>query len=35
MKIITLKEEEFDRFAKNHKYKSLYQTSNYAKVMKT
>lgn len=35
MKIITLKEEDFDSFARNHPYKSLYQTSNYAKVMLT
>lgn len=35
MKIITLKEEHFDSFAKTHKYCNLYQTSNYAKVMST
>lgn len=35
MKIITLSEEEFDKYAKKHKYKSLYQSSNYGKVMKT
>ena len=35
MKIITLKEEEFDNFASKHKYRNFYQTSNYAKVMKT
>lgn len=35
MKIITLKEEEFDTFAKKHKYRNFYQTSSYAKVMKT
>ena len=34
MKIITLSEEEFDSFAKKHKYRNYYQTSNYAKVMK-
>ena len=34
MKIITLSEKEFDEFSRNHKYKSLYQTSNYAKTMK-
>lgn len=35
MKIITLKEEEFDHFASKHKYRNYHQTSNYAKVMKT
>ncbi len=35
MKIITLKEEDFDAFAKKHKYKNPYQTSNYGKVMTT
>lgn len=34
MKIITLKDEEFDKYAITHKYRSYYQTSNYAKVMK-
>ena len=34
MKIITLSEEQFDTFSRNHKYKNLYQTSNYAKTMK-
>lgn len=33
MKIITLKEEIFDSFAKQHKYGNPYQTSSYAKVM--
>jgi len=35
MKIITLTDEEFDNFANTHKYRNFYQTSNYAKVMKT
>lgn len=34
MKIITLSEEEFTEFSHNHKYGNLYQTVNYAKVMK-
>lgn len=34
MKIITLTEEKFNEFTKNHKYGNLYQTVNYAKVMK-
>ena len=34
MKIITLSEQQFTNFANNHKYKSIYQTVNYAKVMK-
>ena len=34
MKIITLSEEEFDEYAKKHKYKSPYQSSNYGKAMK-
>lgn len=34
MKIITLKDEEFDKYAITHKYRSYYQSSNYAKVMK-
>lgn len=33
MKIITLKEEEFDKFAKHHKYRNYHQSSNYAKTM--
>lgn len=31
MRIITLSEEEFNRFSENHKYESFCQTSNYAK----
>lgn len=34
MKIITLSENQFTEFAKNHKYKSFYQTVSYAKLMK-
>ena len=34
MKIITLSEDKFTEFANNHKYRSFYQTVNYAKVMK-
>ena len=30
MQIITLDENEFDNFAKNHRYESYMQTSNYA-----
>ena len=35
MKIITLTEEEFDKFASKHKYRNYYQTSSYAKIKKT
>ena len=35
MKIITLSYEEFDNFAKNHKYYTYYQTKNYADLSKT
>jgi len=35
MKIITLKEEVFDSFVKQHKYGNPYQTVSYAKVMTT
>lgn len=34
MKIITLSEEKFNEFSLNHKYGNIYQTVNYAKVMK-
>lgn len=34
MKIITLSEEEFTKFSNSHRYSNLYQTVNYAKVMK-
>ena len=33
MKIITLNEKEFDKFANKHQYRSYYQTSNYGKVI--
>lgn len=35
MKIVTLNEEQFTLFTNNHKYRSFYQTVNYAKVMKS
>lgn len=34
MKIVTLKESEFENFASKHKYSNYYQTINYAKLMK-
>lgn len=34
MKIVTLKEIEFENFASKHKYSNYYQTVNYAKLMK-
>lgn len=34
MKIITLKEEEFENYAKNHPYRNFYQTPNYGRIMK-
>lgn len=34
MKIITLDEQQFDNFSKNHKYSNYYQTSSYGKTMK-
>ncbi len=33
MKIITLQPEQFDLFAKNHRYRNYYQTSTYGKAM--
>lgn len=33
MKIVTLKTEQFDRFATKHRYRSFYQTSSYARSM--
>lgn len=33
MKIITIEKEQFDSFAKQHKYTNYYQTSMYANVM--
>ena len=34
MKIITLSEEEFDRFSSTHKYNTFYQSSSYAEFAK-
>lgn len=34
MKIITLNEQEFDKFAYNHRYKNYYQTSAYGRTIK-
>ena len=34
MKIITLSEQQFNEFSRNHKYKSFYQTIEYGKLMK-
>ena len=34
MKIITLEEKEFDKYAQKHKYRSYYQSSSYGKIMK-
>ncbi|MBP3841268.1 MAG: peptidoglycan bridge formation glycyltransferase FemA/FemB family protein [Bacilli bacterium] len=33
MKIITLSQQEFDKFASAHKYKNYYQTSSYGNLM--
>lgn len=33
MRIITLKPQEFDEFANNHRYRNYYQTSMYAETM--
>jgi len=33
MNIIHLSESEFDRYAKNHKYRTFYQTSSYGNLM--
>ena len=33
MKIVTLKPEQFDKFAKNHRYRNYFQTSNYGSLM--
>ena len=33
MKIITLTEEQFDAYTRNHKYRNFYQTSAYGKTM--
>ena len=34
MKIITLEENQFNKYAENHKYRSYYQSSSYGKIMK-
>ena len=34
MKIITLEEHQFNKYAENHKYRSYYQSSAYGKIMK-
>lgn len=34
MKIITLEEYQFNKYAENHKYRSYYQSSAYGKIMK-
>lgn len=34
MKIITLNEQEFDKFASKHKYRNFYQNSKYGNLMK-
>lgn len=33
MKIVTLSPQQFDKFAKTHRYRNYYQTSNYGNVM--
>lgn len=33
MKIISMNEQEFDKYAQNHMYKNYYQTSSYGRVM--
>ena len=34
MKIITLSEAQFTNYARQHKYRSFYQTVSYARLMK-
>ena len=34
MKIITLEEHQFNKYAENHKYRSYYQSSAYGKIMR-
>ena len=34
MKVITIEPEQFDSFAKKHKYRNYYQTSTYGNIMK-
>ena len=33
MKIVTLSQEQFDRYAKTHRYRSFYQTTAYGNSM--
>ncbi len=33
MKIVTLRPDQFEKFASNHKYRSFYQTTEYANIM--
>lgn len=33
MKIVTLSPKQFDKFAKNHRYRNYYQTSAYGNTM--
>ena len=33
MKICNIEKEEFDSFAKKHKYRNYYQSSTYARIM--
>ena len=35
MKIITLTGKKFNEYAKTHKYRSYYQTTEYGHLMKT
>ena len=34
MKVITIEPEQFDSYAKKHKYRNYYQTSTYGNLMK-
>ena len=33
MKIVTIDSDQFDNFAKKHKYRNYYQTSKYGNIM--
>ena len=33
MKIVTLRPDQFEKFASNHRYRSFYQTSQYGTLM--
>jgi len=33
MKVITLEEEDFEQYAKNHRYRNYYQSASYAHIM--